>query len=30
MNVAGAGKFAADRAIEDYARDIWHCKPMRK
>ena len=29
MNVAGAGKFAADRAIEDYARDIWHCKPMR-
>ena len=30
MNVAGAGFFSADRAIEDYARDIWHCKPMRK
>ncbi|MCR4925406.1 MAG: glycogen/starch/alpha-glucan phosphorylase [Clostridiales bacterium] len=24
MNIAGAGRFAADRAITDYARDIWH------
>ena len=23
-NIAGAGVFAADRAINDYARDIWH------
>ncbi len=29
MNIAGAGKFAADRAINDYARDIWHTKPVR-
>ncbi len=24
MNTASAGKFAADRSIEDYVRDIWH------
>ena len=24
MNIAGAGVFAADRSINDYARDIWH------
>ncbi len=29
MNIAGAGRFAADRAIGDYARDIWHTKPVR-
>lgn len=29
MNVAGAGRFAADRAINDYARDIWDTKPIR-
>ena len=23
LNIAGAGIFCADRAIEDYARDIW-------
>jgi len=23
MNVAGAGKFSSDRAIQEYARDIW-------
>ena len=23
VNIAGAGRFAADRAIRDYARDIW-------
>ena len=26
MNISGAGRFAADRAINDYARDIWHTK----
>ncbi len=29
INIAGAGRFAADRAINDYARDIWHTKPVR-
>ncbi len=29
MNIAGAGRFATDRAINDYARDIWHTKPVR-
>ena len=24
MNIAGSGRFAADRAINEYARDIWH------
>ena len=24
MNIANAGIFSADRAVEDYARDIWH------
>ena len=28
QNIAGAGFFSADRAIEDYARDIWHVKPL--
>lgn len=28
MNIAGAGRFAADRAINDYARDIWHTKSV--
>jgi starch phosphorylase len=23
MNIAGAGIFSADRAVDDYARDIW-------
>ncbi|MDO4846975.1 MAG: glycogen/starch/alpha-glucan phosphorylase [Clostridiaceae bacterium] len=26
MNISGAGVFAADRAINEYARDIWHTK----
>ncbi len=25
-NIAGAGVFSADRAVDDYARDIWHLK----
>ncbi len=29
MNIAGAGRFATDRAILDYARDIWHTEPVR-
>ena len=29
MNISGAGRFAADRAIVDYARDIWHTTPVR-
>lgn len=30
MNIAGSGRFAADRAINDYARDIWHTGPVKK
>ena len=30
MNVAGAGRFAADRAINEYAENIWHAKPVVK
>ena len=26
VNIAQSGIFAADRSIEDYARDIWGCK----
>ena len=26
MNIASSGIFCADRAVEDYARDIWHLK----
>ncbi len=26
VNIAKSGIFAADRSIEDYARDIWNCK----
>lgn len=29
FNTAGAGRFATDRAINDYARDIWNTKPVR-
>ena len=29
MNIAGAGRFAANRAINDYARDIWHTGTIR-
>lgn len=28
LNVAGSGIFAADRSVQDYANDIWHCKPV--
>ena len=29
MNISGAGVFAADRSINDYARDIWHVEPLK-
>jgi starch phosphorylase len=29
VNIAGAGRFASDRSIEDYARTIWHI-PVRE
>ncbi len=29
MNISGAGIFAADRSINDYARDIWHVEPLK-
>ena len=29
MNIAGACKFAADRAIRDYPENIWNTKPVK-
>ncbi|MBE6766211.1 MAG: glycogen/starch/alpha-glucan phosphorylase [Ruminococcaceae bacterium] len=29
INIAQSGIFAADRSIEDYARDIWHTTPLK-
>lgn len=29
MNIAGAGKFASDRSIADYANGIWHVNPVK-
>ena len=29
MNTACAGPFSADRAVEEYARNIWHTKPAK-
>lgn len=29
MNIANAGIFSADRSVNDYARDIWHVKPVK-
>ena len=28
VNTAKAGRFAADRAIREYADNIWHAKPV--
>ncbi|NIE68948.1 glycogen/starch/alpha-glucan phosphorylase [Burkholderia sp. Ax-1719] len=30
LNVAGMGTFSSDRAIAEYARDIWHTKPVEQ
>ncbi len=29
MNIANAGVFSADRAVNDYARDIWNLHPIK-
>ncbi len=29
MNIAYSGRFAADRSIADYARDIWNATPLK-
>lgn len=29
MNIACSGRFAADRAINEYAENIWHTKPSK-
>ena len=29
INIANAGIFSADRAVNDYARDIWHIDPVK-
>ncbi|HCA71715.1 MAG TPA: alpha-glucan phosphorylase [Ruminococcaceae bacterium] len=28
VNIANAGRFSADRAIGEYAKNIWHCMPL--
>jgi len=30
LNVANMAKFSSDRAIGDYAREIWHVTPHAK
>ncbi len=29
INIAAAGRFAADRSIREYAENIWHIKPIQ-
>ncbi len=29
MNIANSGIFAADRSIDDYAKNIWHTTPLK-
>ncbi len=29
MNIANSGVFSADRSVHDYARKIWHIKPLK-
>ena len=28
MNISGAGIFSADRAVQEYAENIWHTHPV--
>ena len=28
VNIARSGRFSSDRAILEYARDIWHVQPV--
>ena len=28
LNVAGMGYFSSDRAVQEYADQIWHVKPL--
>ena len=30
VNIANAGRFSADRAIREYAENIWHAKPLEE
>ena len=29
INIAKSGIFAADRSIDDYAKNIWHIDPVK-
>ena len=29
MNIANSGIFSADRAVFEYARNIWHAEPVQ-
>lgn len=29
MNIANSGIFSADRAVFEYARNIWHAEPVK-
>ena len=29
INIARSGRFSSDRAVMEYANDIWHVKPVQ-
>ena len=29
LNTARMGKFSSDRAIQEYAKEVWHVKPVK-
>jgi starch phosphorylase len=29
VNIARSGRFSSDRAVLEYARDIWHVNPVK-
>ena len=29
VNIARSGRFSSDRAIQEYAKDIWHIEPVK-